>query len=368
MRNVLVLLILLCTASAWGQDVIVSTLAGSTYDADGPGMAAQFYNPLAVAVDSSGNIYVADNYNHRIRKITPNGLVSTLAGSTAGYVDGTGTAAKFDMPSGVAVDGRGNVYVADTGNRRIRKITPDGEVSTLAGSTEGYADGIGMAAQFSTPSDVAVDGSGNVYVADQYNHRIRKITPDGAVSTLAGSTFGYADGEGTAAKFLSPQGVAVDGSGNVYVADLNNHRIRKITPEGVVSTVAGSTYGYADGPGTEAYFYHPRDVGVDDSGNIYVADLNNHSIRKITPDGVVTTLAGSTAGYADGPGTEAKFITPSGVAVDGSGNVYVADIGNHRIRKINPGGVVNTLAGSTWGYADGTCIFRNSLTPYSGRY
>ena len=281
-------------------------------------------------------MYVADQVNNRIRKITTSGVVSTLAGSSQGYADGTGTSAQFDNPFGVAVDGAGNVYVADYNNHSIRKITTSGVVSTLAGSgTSGYADGTGTSAQFNSPIGVAVDGAGNVYVADENNHRIRKITTSGVVSTLAGSTSGYTDGTGTSAQFKYPNGVAVDGAGNVYVADLSNHRIRKITASGVVSTLAGSASGYADGTGTSAQFSYPTGVAVDGAGNVYVADRNNHGIRKITASGVVSTLAGGgKAGYTDGTGTSAKFKYPSGVAVDGAGNVYVGDYFNHRIRKI----------------------------------
>ena len=317
--------------------VTVSTLAGSTQGfTDGTGTSAKFYNPTRVAVDGAGNVYVADLSNHRIRKITTSGVVSTLAGSgTSGYTDGTGTSAQFNSPTGVAVDGAGNVYVADQGNHRIRKITTSGVVSTLAGSTYGYTDGTGTSAKFYNPFGVAVDGAGNVYVADQGNHRIRKITESGVVSTLAGSTYGYTDGTGTSAKFAYPFGVAVDGAGNVYVADYNNQRIRKITASGVVSTLAGSTYGYRDGTGTSAQFAYPFGVAVDGAGNVYVADESNHRIRKITASGVVSTLAGSgTSGNADGTGTSAKFKNPTGVAVDGAGNVYVGDYNNHSIRKI----------------------------------
>ena len=317
---------------------VVSTLAGSgTFGyTDGTGTSAKFDYPPGVAVDGAGNVYVADQGNNRIRKITASGVVSTLAGSgTPGNADGTGTSAQFSYPYGVAVDGAGNVYVADQGNNRIRKITASGVVSTLAGSTSGYTDGTGTSAQFNNPYGVAVDGAGNVYVADRYNDRIRKITTSGVVSTLAGSTNGYTDGTGTSAQFYNPFGVAVDGAGNVYVADLYNHRIRKITASGVVSTLAGNgTYGYTDGTGTSAKFNRPTGIAVDGAGNVYVADLSNHRIRKITTSGVVSTLAGSTYGYTDGTGTSAKFYYPSGVAVDGAGNVYVADYHNHRIRKI----------------------------------
>jgi sugar lactone lactonase YvrE/type II secretory pathway pseudopilin PulG len=321
-------------------EVVVSTLAGSGTAGftDGTGAAAQFNYPFGVAVDTSGTVYVADTYNHLIRKISPAGVVSTLAGSgTAGFGDGTGAAAQFYYPAGVAVDSSGTVYVTDNGNHSIRKISPAGVVSTLAGSgTAGFGDGTGAAAQFDNPYGVAVDSSGTVYVADAFNHRIRKITPAGVVSTLAGSTRGFSDGTGAAAQFSVPIGVAVDSSGTVYVADAANHSIRKISPAGVVSTLAGSgTPGFADGTGAAAQFQGPSGVAVNASGTVYVADTYNNLIRKISPAGVVSTLAGSgTAGFADGTGTAAQFNNPGSVAVDASGTVYVADFFNNRIRKI----------------------------------
>jgi hypothetical protein len=343
---------------------VVTTLAGSgsSGSADGTGTAASFRGPSGVAVDGSGNVYVADDSNHLIRKITPGGVVTTLAGSgSLGSANGTGTAASFRGPSGVAVDGSGNVYVADRSNHLIRKITPGGVVTTLAGSgSAGSADGTGTAASFSYPEDVAVDGSGNVYVADRSNHLIRKITSAGVVTTLAGSgSEGSTNGTGKAASFYLPSGVAVDGSGNVYVADDSNLLIRKITSGGVVTTFAGSSgyAGSADGTGTAASFFSPRGIAVDGSGNVYVADRHNQLIRKITSAGVVTTLAGSgSSGSADGTGTAASFSNPYGVAVDGSGNVYVADSDNHLIRKI-----ATTLAsGSTTKDATLPLIFTTS--------
>lgn len=313
----------------------VTTIAGSTTGyADGIGTSAQFNATYGVATDAAGNIYVGDRYNNKIRKITPNGIVSTLAGSTLGYADGTGGEAQFFYPRGVATDVAGNVYVADSGNDRIRKITPEGVVSTLAGSTPGYADGIGAAAQFDDPGGVATDALGNVYVADQYNNKIRKITPSGEVSTLAGSDLGFADGIGAAAKFYYPNGVAIDAVGNIYVGDTNNHMIRKITPLGEVSTLAGSTQGFADGIGTSAQFNTPVRLVTDAEGNVYVADTGNNRIRKITSQGEVSTFAGSTQGFADGTAQEAMFYAPIAVTIDTEGNFYVADRGNNKIRKI----------------------------------
>jgi hypothetical protein len=355
----------------------VTTFAGTVGapgSADGTGSGAQFWAPLDVAVDADGNVYVADTYNHTIRKITAAGAVTTLAGTVGapGSADGTGATASFNSPSSVAVDGDGNVYVADKNNHTIRKIAPDGVVTTLAGTAgaSGSADGTGNAAGFNSPSGVAVDGSGNVYVGDTNNYVIRKITPAGVVTTLAGAAgeWGSVDGPGSAARFSYVYGLAVDGSGNVYVADTWHSTIRKITAAGNVTTLAGTadTFGGADGTGGSARFFAPRDVAVDADGNAYVADTENHEIRKITPGGAVTTLAGPGGGpgSADGPASAARFYYPNSVAADGSGNVYVADSGNNTIRKITPTGVVTTLAGMAGaaGSDDGTSSaarFRN---------
>jgi sugar lactone lactonase YvrE len=301
--------------------------------------AASFKLPIAAAVDSSGDIYVADYGNNLIREISPSLVVTTLAGGGTSF-NGTGTAAQFDGPTGIAVDSSGNVYVADWDNQLIRKIT-GGVVSTFAGQqgVTGATNATGTAASFNYPNSVAVDSSGNIYIADEYNQLIREITPGGVVSTLAGQAgvTGATNATGTAATFNYPQGIAVDSSGNVYVGDTNNFLIRKITPGGVVSTLAGSGTGMAvNGTGTAASFDGPTGVAVDSSGNVYVADHNADEIRKISPGGVVTTLAGQdrTIGSTNGPGNVALFNSPYGVAVDTRGNVYVADFANNLIRKI----------------------------------
>jgi sugar lactone lactonase YvrE len=330
------------------SDGAVTTLAGSGTQgsANGTGTTASFNSPGGIAVDASGNVYVADYGNDRIRKISSAGMVSTLAGSEYGNEDAIGTSAKFREPRGVAVDASGNVYVVDTGNNRIRKITAKGEVTTLSGFSYGNEDGTTYAS-FHSPEGIAADASGNVFVADTVNNEIRKITNGGVVTTLAGSeSAGKNNGKGTAAKFHMPRGVAVDASGNLYVADTGNNLIRKITSAGVVTLFAGISSGSANGIGTDASFYRPAGVAVDASGNLYIADRDNHLIRKITSKGAVTTLAGSgLPGNTDGIGTAAKLNSPWGIAVDASGNVYVADTGNHVIRKITAG-VVSTLAGS----------------------
>jgi len=349
----------------------LAVLAGNPFgagSADGTGTAASFENPTSVATDSAGNIYVADVDNHTIRKVTPAGIVTTLAGTAGvmGSADGTGAAASFRDPGGVATDGADNVYVADSGNNTIRKVTPAGVVTTLAGTpgVGGSADGTGAAASFENPHNLATDSAGNVYVADTSNDTIRKITPAGVVTTLAGTpgVAGFADGTGSAASFNLPTAVAVDSLGNVYVADGLNDTIRKITPGGVVTTLAGTAEvtGSADGTGAAARFYYPGGVATDSAGNVYVADTQNDTIRKINSAGVVTTLAGAAGmmNFADGTGAAARFNKPAGVTTDTAGNVYVADTLNETIRKVTPNGVVTRLAGTSWaeatGSADGT--------------
>jgi sugar lactone lactonase YvrE len=309
--------------------------AGSGFN-DGTGIAALFSGPYNVATDASGNVYVSDASNHRIRKITPEGVTTTLAGSgVGGDVLGTGAAAQLNYPYGVAVDATGNVIIADTFNHKIKKISPAGEVTLIAGSTGGYMDAVGAAAQFNYPTSVTLDANGTIYVADKDNHKIRKIATDGTVSTLAGSTSGYANGTGTAAQFSQPYDLAVDASGNVYVIDTGNHRVRKITPAGEVTSIAGNgVNGDADGTGDAAQFYYPYGIAIDSHGDLFVADTFNQKVKKVTQAGVTTTYAGSTGGTADGDPATAQFNYLTGIDVSSQGIIYIADKDNNRIRYI----------------------------------
>jgi len=334
--------------------VQVGTVVGST--------SAGTNNPLgqqAVAIDEKGNVIVADCVNHCIRLVTPEGTVSTLAGSAEGekgHKDGVGGDARLQCPRGVAVDEHGNIVVADCVNHCIRLVTPEGTVSTLAGSAKdgGHKDGVGGAARFVYPSGVAIDEHGNIVVADSGSHCIRLVTPEGTVSTLAGLAKhgGHKDGAATEARFAYPHGVAIDEHGNIVVADSDNHCIRLVTPEGTVSTLAGSAEGeegHKDGVGGDARFDDPRDVAIDEHGNIIVADPNNHCIRLVTPEGTVSTLAGSAedfGGHKDGAATEARFSYPHGVAISGDGTVFVAE--KHAIRQLTSCGLGRGLATPRW--------------------
>ena len=327
--------------AAHGQ-AVVSTVAGSgtAGNADGPASTAQFNRPSGVALDAQGNAYVADQLNNTIRKITPAGVVSVFAGNgTPGYLDfPIGTTAAFYMPENLIMDNQGNLLVADTGNGSIRQISPAGEVTTLAGSgQDGYVDGPANSARFSDPAGLAQNGLGNVYVADASNYRIRRIDLTGNVTTLAGSGVrGFLDGPAATARFYEPHGMGLDAAGNLYIADATNNRIRKLTPAGVVSTYAGvATAGYLDGPAATARFNDPIGVAVDASGDVYVMERGNQRLRRIEAStGLVSTVAGSGAlGYQDGPALSAKFASPRGITIH-AGSIYVADLSNQRIRRV----------------------------------
>lgn len=321
------------------SDVRVTTFAGignGSRVVNGPVDMAEFGNPGGLAFDSKGNLFIADMNNHQIRKISPEGMVSTFAGSTNGYRDGQGTEAQFTHPHAIAIDANDNLFVTDNENHRIRRISPEGLVTTIAGSEKGDTDGTVEEALFSFPYGIAIDKDNNLFVADRRNDKIKKITPEGMVATLAGGSKGFRDGHGVAAQFYGVYGLAIDANDVLYTAD-GNEAIRKITPEGTVSTVAGGLGpGYMDGSPETALFSAPFGVAVDYLGNIYVADSDYGRIRKITTEGIVTTLAGrgDTDGYVNGLGSEAKFNEPENLLVDLELNVYVSDTQNNVIRKI----------------------------------
>ena len=311
----------------WIATAGVAAGDGSDGVRDGEASRARFSDPFGVAVSADGTIYVADAGNaNRIRGISPAGHVFTLAGDMAGFADGPGSSARFSAPSGLAIDAAGVLYIADTGNNAIRRVTPDGRVTTIAGDgTAGFRDGPGRAARFNGPIGIAVDPGGSVIVADTYNDRIRAIGPDGSVTTLAGDGVpGARDGEGRFALFDTPTGVAVDAAGTVAVADTGNGAIRTISPAGLVTT---SQWSLPEGIG------HPTGIAAGSSGTLYVTD-DRGRILEIRGNISSRVLAGSTPGFRDGPGEEARFRQPAGIAVSGLGRLVVADAGNYLIRTL----------------------------------
>jgi len=337
---------------------VVRTIAGTAYamgSTNATGAAASFLSPQALVTDSAGNIYVADTGNSVIRKITALGVVTTFAGTpgVTGITDGPGSTALFNFPCGIAMDPSGNLWVADTYNSIIRKITPQGVVSTIAGLAPtpaipspintGSTNATGTSARFNFPRGIACDGSGNVYIADTLNNAIRKMTPTGVVTTIAGAagnTPQSLDGTGAAARFNYPYGIASDVNGNLWVADTSGATIRAVTQAGVVTTLAGlsGNAGSSGGTGSVARFNQPTSIAVDSTGNLYVADANNSTIREISPTGVVTTLAGlaGSVGAVDAAGSTARLYNPFGIAVDIGGNVYIADTQLETIRIATP--------------------------------
>ncbi|QEV16859.1 NHL repeat-containing protein [Streptomyces alboniger] len=315
----------------------------------GPGALTRLYHPMGVAVDKNGNLFIADRYNHRIRKVTPNGNITTVAGDgTAGYISdgGPAVATRLHYPADVAVDDAGNLFIADTNNHRVRKVTPNGNITTVAGNGEaGYVSdgGPAIATRLHYPHALTVDRAGNLYIADHHNHRIRKVTPNGNITTVAGNgTAGYVSDGGPAisTRLYHPMGLVVDAEGNLYIADRYNHRIRKVTPNGIITTVAGNgTAGYISdgGPAIGTRLHYPWGLALDEAGSLYIGDGHNHRIRKVTSDGIITTVAGNgTAGYVDdgGPAAGTRLYHPWGIALDRSGNLYIADSHNHRVRGV----------------------------------
>jgi len=336
------------------------SFATSVYFADGPADKARLQFPQGLAIDPAGNIFFTD-YSNALRKLSIGGVVSTVAGLPKALaeqtVNGVGVAARFALPMGVAVDHSRNIYTVDLLENTIRKITPAGVVTTFAGPNHSASDPTPL---FRAPEQLAIDAGGNVYVTDLVRDTVTKITPAGEASVFAGMSdqSGYADGTGPDARFNGPYGIAVDTAGNLYVSDIGNSAIRRITPAGVVTTLAGQPGqppGYNDGPAASALFSYPYGLAVDASGNVYVADDGNHAIRKINPQGMVSTVAGTpgAVGRNDGPGASASFTQLNSLAVDGTGTLFVTD--SVLLRKITATGEVSTIAGmaNVWGNVDG---------------
>lgn len=313
----------------------VATLAGgqSSGYVDGDLSVAEFQNPSDVAVDAQGDILVADTWNHCIRKITPTGVVSTVAGtSIPGFADGAGAEARFQNPSAIAVDAQGTIYVADSGNHCIRKVTPEGVVSTLAGDgLPGYVNGSGRSARFNDPEDIVVDGNGDVYVADSANHCIRKVSSSGEVGTFAGDGLsGMVDGQASTARFNFPMGLSLGLDGTLYVADSGNDRIRRVLRSGAVETVR---FGGVGSFSSDSGLNLPTGIAVDSSGVLHIADSFNNLIRRVSDNGALITLAGDTEeGFADGLGSNAMFSFPRGLAFAVGGDMIIADYYNSAIR------------------------------------
>ena len=327
----------------------------------GVGTSAAIDAPLGIAFDASNTAYFADRDNHRVRRVSSGGTITTFAGrSHFGGDGGPATAAQLDFPFGVAVDSADNVYIADWGNHRIRKVNGGGIVTTIAGNGSFGNSGDGgpaTSAQLSGPIDVAVDGAGNVYIADFTNDRVRKVTPAGTITAFAGTgTAGFSGdgGPATSAQLNSPTGLEVDDAGNVYVADIGNNRVRRITPGGTITTVAGSaTAGFCGdgGPATSACLNDPIDVAIDDSGNMFIAEYGGHRVRRVA-GGTISTVAGNGTGVFSGdggPATSAGLPFPTGVDVDAAGNIFIAtafNAGAGRIREVDSGGTISTVAGT----------------------
>lgn len=346
----------------------ITTIAGSGkpgFSGDGgPAVAAQLRSVDEVAVDSRGNVYIADFESHRVRKVSPSGTMTTFAGRDGGGAfpanGSPATSARLDAPHGVAADAQGNVYVSDTNNGRVYRVSPGGTITTFAGTGQSSFSGDGgpaTSARLYAPAGLAVDRQGNVYIADSYNQRVRKVSASGTITTFAGTGKQGSSGDGglaTSAQLQYPTAVAVDGQGNVYIAGTPDSRVRKVTPGGTITTFAGTGAGGFSGDGgraASAQLKLPAAVAADGEGNVYIADTANYRVRKVSPGGAITTIAGTGAGGFSGdggPATSARLFSPHGVAVDGKGNVYIADTANYRVRKVTPGTALTlTLGGAS---------------------
>ena len=337
----------------------IDTMAGGAVGDNGPALQARLYDPDGMAVDGFGNLYIADTENHRIRRVNPSGIITTVAGTgETGFSGDNGPAvrARLYYPRGVAVDAAGNLFIGDAYNHRIRRVDPSGIITTIVGTGEPGFSGDGgpaVAAQLLGPQGVAADGAGNLYVADSVNFRIRRVDPSGMIITIAGTgKQGYSGdgGPATGARLNVPEGVAVDAAGNLFIGDAYNHRIRRVDPSGTITTIAGTgKQGYSGdgGPAIAARISGPSGLTVDGNGNLYFS--GSERVRKIDPSGSITTIVGSGvsgAGGDGGPAIAAELNLPRGVAVDNVGNLYVAQSGHDRIRRVDPSGIIDTVAGA----------------------
>ncbi len=385
MKRPIVIMLLLSLAAGLRAQDSVATLAGQAVVSgatNGTGTNALFSDPAAIVTDTNGNFFVADSENDAVREVMANGWVTTFAGQLGvpGSMNGTGTNAQFDAPSGLAFDASGNLYVSDTGNNIIREITPAGAVSTIAGvpGSGGFADGAAGSALFSAPLGIVVATNGTIFVADSRNHCIREIS-NGGVSTFAGEpqVWGATDATGTNAQFNGPLGLAFDAAGNLFVSDANNDTIRKITPAGVVTTFAGlaGADGSADGGLSSARFRSPAEIVFDRNRNLFVADSFNQTIREISTNGVVSTVSGAVgiSGSANGVNGQGRFYNPYGLAFGADGSLAVADTYNELIRDVivpfsvtlqSSGG--NTIVALSWNAVMGKTYqpqFQSSASP-----
>src|ERR1035437_9880379 len=359
-----------CTIRRIDQSGIITTIAGNGQCAstgDGrPAVNAQVFYPRGVSVDAANNVYFAEAGN-RVRRINAAGAIATVVGGDVAKFSGDGgpsNQAGLAAPIATAVDSLGRLSICDTGNRRIRRVGVDGTISTILGSGEAVEPNDGApstAASLFSPVDMTFDGLGNLYIADQGDQRVRRIAPDGTIITVAGNgtvEYGGDGGSATAASLAYPSGVAVDSARNLYIADRNSHRIRRVTPSGVLTTIAGTGQAGHSGDGgnaAAALLQFPSSLVFDSAQNLYISDSGNNCVRRITPDGIITTVAGNTAaGFSGdgGPGTSASLYLPGGLAVDAIGNLYIADAGNNRIRRLSPAGVISTVAGRVGGLGD----------------
>ena len=358
------------TGTQWRID----TIAGGGLGDNGPAVEARLHRPEGVAVDAAGNIYIADTSNNRIRRVDTSGIITTVAGTGSQDFDGQGyggdggpaVRAQLSHPFGLALDRNGNLYIADSYNNRIRRVDASGTITTIAGTGDRGFSGDGgpaVEAQLENPYGVAVDGAGNLYIADSENYRIRRVDASGIITTVAGTgSIGFSGDGGPAirAQIAWPARVAVDGAGNLYIADFSNFRVRRVDASGIITTVAGTGergYGGDGGPAVQARLEWPSHLAVDGAGNLYIADVDR--IRRVDTSGIITTVAGTgDSGFSGdgGPAVQARIIHSRGVAVDGAGNLYIADTFNDRIRRVDVSGIIATIAGGGSGGDGGPAV------------